>query len=166
MVLMEKLVGRINEKSLLKAALQSPEAELVAIYGRRRVGKTFLIRSVFEKEMVFEFAGVHNASLKQQLQSFSQSLQLASAHPVPLAIPKNWMEAFFFLQQYLSSRIIDKKAVVFFDEFPWIDTPRSGFVSAFENFWNTWAGRQDKLLVVICGSAASWMIRNIVNNKG
>lgn len=163
---MERLIGRAYEKGLLYKALQSSEAELIAIYGRRRVGKTFLIRSVFAREMVFEFSGAHNASIRQQLQSFSQALRQASDNPFPLAVPKNWMEAFYFLQQYLKTRLGSKKSVIFFDEFPWIDTRRSGFLAAFENFWNTWASKQDNLLVVICGSAASWMIQNIVNNKG
>ncbi|HTD92473.1 MAG TPA: ATP-binding protein [Chitinophagaceae bacterium] len=163
---MEKLTGREIERTLLEKALVSKEAELIALYGRRRVGKTFLIRSVYKEQMAFEFTGIHEASFIDQLENFTISLQKAFKSPAPLAIPGSWLKAFNLLQQYLSNRKEKKKSVIFFDEFPWIHTPRSGFLQAFEHFWNTWASRQPGLIVVICGSAASWMIENIVRNRG
>ena len=163
---MEKLIGREAERKILQEALASTQAELVAVYGRRRVGKTFLIRSVYEQQMIFELSGIHEARLSVQLENFSFSLQRSSGSLVPVAVPQNWLQAFAILQQYFSMMMGKKKAVVFFDEFPWLHTQRSGFLSAFEHFWNTWASRQANLVVVICGSAASWMIENIVNNKG
>lgn len=163
---MEKLIGREVERKILQEALASMQAELVAVYGRRRVGKTFLVGSVYEQPMVFELSGIHEAKLSVQLENFSLSLQRSSGRLVPVAVPGNWLQAFAVLQQYLSGKLGKKKAVVFFDEFPWLHTQRSGFLSAFEHFWNTWASRQDNLVVIICGSAASWMIENIVNNKG
>jgi uncharacterized protein len=163
---MEKLIGRHDEKKILTDALSSKEPELIAVYGRRRVGKTFLIRSVYEDHLVFEFTGLHEAGLKSQLENFSMTLQKAMGNAIPAATPQGWMQAFHFLEQYLQSKLKGKKVVVFFDEFPWIHTPKSGFLQAFEHFWNTWALRQPHLLIVICGSAASWMIDKIVNNKG
>ena len=163
---MENLIGREAETNLLYGILNSPEAELVAVFGRRRVGKTFLIRSVFEKHLSFEFSGIHNASLNDQLQNFSLALKAATGIRLKLAVPINWIEAFHFLQLHLAPKLKAKKLVIFFDEFPWIQTPKSGFLAAFEHFWNTWASRQKNLVVVICGSAARWMIRNIVHNKG
>lgn len=163
---MGKLTGRSYEIKLLTAALQSPDPELVAVFGRRRVGKTFLIRSVYENNLAFEFTGIHKASLNEQLQNFSLALQKASGQQLRPAAPVNWIEAFHFLQQQLSVSLSKQRSVIFFDEFPWIHTPKSGFLPAFEHFWNTWASRQQNLVVIICGSAASWMIRNIVNNKG
>jgi len=163
---MDKLIGREVESDILSEALYSTEAELIAIYGRRRIGKTFLIHSVYEKNLLFEFSGVHGAMLKQQLLNFSLSMKKASRSPMRPAVSANWIEAFYTLQEYLASKLNNKKAVIFFDEFPWIHTPKSGFLASFEHFWNTWASRQRNLVVVICGSAASWMIRNIVNNKG
>ena len=163
---MEKLIGREQEKMLLSEALQSGTAELIAMYGRRRVGKTFLIRSVYESSMVFEFSGIHQATMQQQLQNFSITLQKASGSAVRSAVPVNWIEAFSFLQEYLTSKIKSQKGVIFFDELPWLHSPKSGFLGAFEHFWNNWASRQKNLVVVVCGSAASWMIRKIVNNKG
>src|SRR3954470_13258593 len=163
---MEKLIGRETERKILQEALISTQAELVAVYGRRRVGKTFLIRAVYEQQIVFELSGIHEAKLSVQLENFSLSLQRSSSTKVPIAVPRNWLQAFATLQQYLSEKLRKKKAVVFFDEFPWLHSQRSGFLSAFEHFWNSWASRQASLVVVICGSAASWMIENIVNNKG
>ncbi len=163
---MEKLVGREHEKGLLDSALKSPVAELIAVFGRRRVGKTFLIRSVYEGRMLFEFSGVHKASLPEQLQNFSYALQQASGSTVRAAAPVNWIEAFQFLREYLTPKIKSKKGVVFIDELPWLHTLKSGFLGAFEHFWNSWASRQGNLVVVVCGSAAAWMINKIVNNKG
>jgi AAA+ ATPase superfamily predicted ATPase len=163
---MEKLIGREIEQKILQEALASTQAELVAVYGRRRVGKTFLIRAVYEEQIVFELSGIHEAKLSVQLENFSLSLQRASGSQIPIAVPRNWLQAFAILQQYLSGKPRKKKAVLFFDEFPWLHSQRSGFLSAFEYFWNSWASRQADLVVVICGSAASWMIVNIVNNKG
>src|SRR4051812_13701134 len=163
---MEKLIGRETEQKILKEALASTQAELVAVYGRRRVGKTFLIRAVYGEQIVFELSGIHEAKLSVQLENFSLSLQSAIGSKVPIAVPRNWLQAFSILQQYLTGKPGKKKAVVFFDEFPWLHSQRSGFLSAFEHFWNSWASRQAGLVVVICGSAASWMIENIVNNKG
>ena len=160
------LIGRETEIKLLKHALQTTEAELVTIYGRRRVGKTFLIRSVYADRLLFDFSGMHNSTLQQQLESFSNTLASASKTKIPLAVPPNWIQAFEILKTYLFPLIRKQKSVIFFDEFPWIDSHKSGFLQAFEHFWNSWATKQNNLVVVICGSAASWMIRKIVNNKG
>jgi Predicted ATPase (AAA+ superfamily) len=163
---MENLVGRVDEKKILKNAFVSPGSELIAVYGRRRVGKTFLIRSVYEKHLAFEFTGVHNAKMQEQLEGFSFALKKAMKSPLDLAVPKSWTAAFHLLENFMTPIVKKQKAVIFFDEFPWIHTQKSNFLRAFEHFWNSWASRQANLTVVICGSAASWMIRNIVNNKG
>jgi uncharacterized protein len=163
---MQSIIGRKVEKTILDEALKTKEAGLIAVYGRRRVGKTFLIRNFFEDRLVFELTGMYKGSLKDQLLQFSKSLQKATGSALALTSPKSWVEAFHALEQFLEKLPRRKKLVIFLDEFPWLDGKRSGFLSAFEHFWNSWAGRQTHLLVVICGSAASWMIRNIVNNKG
>jgi len=162
---MEKFIGRESEAGLLKKIAKSGEAELVAVYGRRRVGKTFLIHAVYQRQVAFEFCGMHDATLSQQLENFSQSLTVASGN-LPIAKPSGWIQAFKMLADYLTPIIKRRRKIVFFDEFPWMDTPRSGFLAAFENFWNTWASHQEHLVVVICGSSASWMIRKVINNKG
>jgi uncharacterized protein len=163
---METLVGRVEEKRILENALTSSGAELIAIYGRRRIGKTFLVRSVYHEHIRFEFTGIHNATMQEQLEEFSYSLKRAINSPVDIAVPKSWTAAFHSLENILEPLIKKGHAVIFFDEFPWIHTQKSNFLKAFEHFWNNWASRHSKLTVVICGSAASWMIQHLVNNKG
>lgn len=164
---MQNLVGREAEIKILNEALASSQAELIAVYGRRRVGKTFLIRTVYEQHTVVEFSGVKNAALSEQLENFSETLSAAAPLSEPLALPRSWIQAFRMLGNFLESQPKgEQKQVVFLDEFPWFDTPKSGFLSAFDHFWNSWASRKSNLVVVICGSAASWMIQNIVGNKG
>lgn len=163
---METVIGRTEEKEILNTLLQSKSADLLAVYGRRRVGKTFLITTYLKDNIAFELTGMSNASLKDQLQQFSIALQKANGSPLPLRAPVSWIEAFSALQTFLETKDKKRKSVIFLDEFPWLDTRKSGFLPAFDHFWNTWASRQPNLLVVICGSAASWMLRNIINNKG
>lgn len=159
----EKLVGRAKEVEILEKALGSPKAELVAVIGRRRVGKTFLINSVFEGKISFDITGIQDAPLARQLKNFRFSLSERSEKPVPS--PKDWFDAFIQLIDFLKSTGGRGKQVVFFDEVPWLATPRSGFLQGFSFFWNSWAVKQE-IIVVICGSAASWMIQKVVNNKG
>lgn len=161
---MEKIIGRKEEQKLLKRVLGSREAELVAVYGRRRVGKTFLVHRFFQEHLAFELTGLYGGTLDNQLQLFAGAMTKATG--LPIKTPDGWISAFQILEQYLATKDKRKKWVVFLDEFPWLDTRRSGFLAAFGHFWNTWASKQSNLIVVICGSAASWMIRNIVHNKG
>ncbi|HWU88713.1 MAG TPA: ATP-binding protein, partial [Kofleriaceae bacterium] len=156
-----QLVGRRSERGLLLEALQSPEAELVAVFGRRRVGKTFLIREVYGDAICFELVGMHDADVSRQLRVFAGVLGLSSP-------PADWQSAFDQLRAFLTVRIARRrsKQVVFFDEVPWLASRRSGFLAAFEQFWNGWAVKQRKLVVVICGSAASWMLQKIVRQRG
>lgn len=162
----ETIIGREDEQKALRQALQSREAELLVLYGRRRIGKTFLIRNYFAKQIIFEFTGAYELGLPGQLLNFSKALQEAMKIDVPPATPENWSQAFTFLTSFLKSVPGKQPKVILFDEFPWIHTPRSGFLSTFEHWWNTWASRQPLLKIVLCGSAASWMIENIINNKG
>ena len=163
---MENIIGREAEIKVLNEALNSPSAELIAIYGRRRVGKTYLIRTVYENELILELTGLNNAPFSEQLENFSLTLARAFGLPLSIATPQTWLQAFHILMQVLESKLGDTKKVFFLDEMPWFDTHKSGFLSAFDHFWNTWASKQKNLVVVICGSAASWMIQNIVRNRG
>lgn len=163
---MAKIIGREDEIEVLNRALLSKEAELIAIYGRRRIGKTYLIRNHFSDRVIFELTGMNNGTLKDQLLLFTKAVQASANTPLAMTPPSGWVEAFTSLEQVLSKLNKKKKWVVFFDEFPWLNSRRSGFLEAFDHFWNTWASRQSNLVVVICGSAASWMIENIINAKG
>ncbi|MEQ9301535.1 MAG: ATP-binding protein [Cyclobacteriaceae bacterium] len=160
---MSKLIGRISQKKKLEKALKSDKAELIAIYGRRRVGKTFLIRETYKDSIIFELTGLQNGSMRDQLAKFHSVLSaLGGQNPAP----DSWLEAFQQLSKFISSRRSQKKKVIFIDEFPWLDTRRSKFLMWFEDFWNSDASKRNGLVVVICGSAASYMIKNIVRNTG
>ena len=147
----------------MSKVLISNRPELVAVYGRRRVGKTFLIREVCKSNICFEFSGIHNGSLKQQLQNFHFTL---SSFGNQRKKPSDWIEAFYQLSQHIDSLKSKKKHVIFIDEFPWLDTRKSNFLPAFDNFWNSYASKRDDLVVIICGSAASYMIKNIIKSTG
>lgn len=158
-------VGRIPELAMLERALTSAEAEMVATIGRRRVGKTYLIRRAYERHMVFEMTGLQHGAKRVQLRNFADQLRAYSGSSIPLETPHNWQAAFQLLIHHLESLVSSEKQLIFFDEVPWIATPRSDFLSAFGLFWNSWASRKS-VVVVICGSAASWMINKVVKNRG
>ncbi|MCB0736472.1 MAG: AAA family ATPase [Bacteroidetes bacterium] len=161
-----ELVGRKREIELLQNALKSTQSELVAVYGRRRVGKTFLINKVFAKSKYFEITGLHNGNMTDQLQHFSTELLSQWKSKRKLQEPKSWMEAFGQLSDFISASNSTKKKVIFIDEFPWMDTPKSKFMMGFENFWNSYASKRHDLVVVICGSAAAYMVKKVIRNRG
>ena len=147
--------------------MASSDPELVAIYGRRRVGKTFLVREHFAGDLCFELTGMHGVTLKDQLRNFSEALGTALALGIRPEAPRDWIEAFASLRamvERLPKRT--RKRVIFLDELPWLASRRSGFLSAFEHFWNSWASKRTNLVVVVCGSAASWMIEELLRARG
>lgn len=157
------VVGRKYEMEVLRGALASKRAELVILLGRRRIGKTFLARHVFAKHIRFEITGMHRATLKEQLRNFHLVL---SRHRKGFPQPTDWLEAFQQLADHVASMRGKAKKVIFIDEFPWLDGRRSRFLPAFTNFWNAFASRRDDLIVVICGSAASYMVSKIIKDRG
>ena len=162
---MSKIIGRVPEIKQLKDALKNDKSELIAVYGRRRVGKTYLIREYFKKEIIFEISGLYGGKMKDQLSNFSKEFSSRSFKNTALNF-NNWFEAFSTLEQFVDSLKTKKKKVIFIDEFPWIATAKSKFLMAFENFWNSYCTKRKDLVVVICGSAASFMIQKIIKNKG
>lgn len=162
------LVGRVQERRILTAAMASPEAELIAVYGRRRVGKTFLIRRHFEDDLYFELTGMYGGAFRVQLRNFADAFGKATGAGVRAAAPPaSWSEAFGMLASAIERAPRRKrKRVVFIDELPWLATQRSGFLPAFEHFWNNWASRRSDLVVVVCGSAASWMVKHLLHARG
>lgn len=157
------IIGRFYEKEVLKNCYESDKAELIAVYGRRRIGKTFLIKQFFKDKFNFYITGIYKGTIREQLKFFNS--QLCEYSGIPYPIVNNWYDAFNQLKHYLSS-IKKQKIVVFFDELPWLDTHGSRFVKAFELFWNSWAADQDNLKFIICGSATTWIMNNIIGNKG
>jgi AAA+ ATPase superfamily predicted ATPase len=157
------IIGRKKELALLANALVSQEADLIAVTGRRRIGKTFMITEALQQHFVFEMIGVQDGSLKVQLENFSDQLSIFAQ--TPISTPETWADAFKLLRNYLQNNLSTHKKVIFFDELPWLASPKSNFLEAFGYFWNSWASRQH-IMIVICGSAASWMIQQVVNHTG
>lgn len=159
-----KLIGRTKECERLERCLRSDSAQFVIVYGRRRVGKTFLINQFFHNEFAFKLTGAYEQPKALQLRNFSNELKRKNSILQP--VPKDWVQAFDQLRDYLSLLDHHEKHVLFFDEMPWLDTKKSGFLSAFEWFWNSWASTQDHLMIIVCGSATSWMTDHLTSNKG
>ncbi len=161
-----ELIGRVEEQKLLNDCMKSSESKLVTIYGRRRVGKTFLIRNYFGKSIKFEISGLHKGDFYDQLNHVFETLKEHGYDASKEDYPDTWMQAFDLIKKYINKLKGKGKKVIVFDEMPWFDTPRSKFLMAFENFWNSFCTKRTDLVVVICGSAASWIIKKIVKNKG
>ena len=163
---MDKIIGREHEKALLERNLSSKEAEFIAVYGRRRVGKTYLVSEFCkDKGLYFEATGQLNAKKSIQLENFSIALAQVFYHGIEIAPPYTWPEAFRMLKEAILKTKSKRKIILFIDEAPWFAFKNSGFLSALEYFWNTWASRQKNIKLIACGSASSWMLRNIVNSK-
>jgi len=164
---MNPLIGRKKELKKLQAYLKSHKSEFVAVYGRRRVGKTFLIRKAYNNQFVFQLTGAANVARKQQLIEFYNGLIKYSTDIdwMP-ALPSDWFEAFRQLEALLEQLPNNEKKVIFLDELPWLDTHNSKFLSGLEYFWNSWASARDDIVLIVCGSAASWMINQLLKNRG
>ena len=160
---MEKIIGRDYEQSLLRQYIESDKSEFIAIYGRRRVGKTYLVAETLRGAIDFDMTGVLDGSKDDQLFSFQLALRQCGYQD---NMPKNWMQAFAALQEALRSKLHKKQVVIFIDELPCLDTPRSGLVKALNLFWNGWATRQKNIKLIVCGSATTWMIDNIIDSHG
>ncbi|MCP4678005.1 MAG: ATP-binding protein, partial [Deltaproteobacteria bacterium] len=164
---MDSIVGREAEKRVLQKARESNEAELIAVYGRRRVGKTYLVSQFFGNEsFYFELTGMRSGSLHEQLSNFADVLSRRVG--LDLAVPSSWADAFRKLVRVLEGQQHKKKdrVILFFDEVPWLASRRSQFLSALSYFWNSWASRRPNIVVILCGSAASWMLEKVVGDKG
>ena len=161
---MKDVIGRKLEIKRLSEFVKSEKAELLVVSGRRRVGKTFLIRHFFNDNFTFYFSGAENAGKKQQLFNFTAALNAYSGVINPVV--DNWQSAFVQLEQYIRKVKTKGRKVIFIDELPWLDNAKSGFLSAFEYFWNTYASWQKDIFLVICGSATSWIRNKIIKNRG
>ncbi len=157
-------IGRKDEYRVLEKAYLSKQSQLVIVYGRRRVGKTFLINESFEGDFAFKTTGVYKQSKLTQLSNFTAALSKKDKQERDCF--KDWPSAFRALEEYLDSLPVDKKQVVFFDEMPWLDTPKSGFLPAFEYFWNNYGNAKNNLLFIVAGSSSSWISKKLVDDKG
>lgn len=164
------MVGRQQEVKELNKLYNKNRAELVAIYGRRRVGKTYLVDETFSGRITFRHAGLAPGDenpkglLRAQLDHFYNSLVLFGMESCKK--PDSWLEAFLLLEKHLQKIDDGSRQLIFLDELPWLDTPRSGFMRAFEGFWNNWGCHRKNLMVIVCGSANSWIMDSLINNRG
>ncbi len=157
------IIGREKEVNILQENYKSDGSSFIAVYGRRRIGKTFLINETLGDKILFRHAGIYGGTCKQQIKSFMKSL--AEYGYAPQDNVKDWFDAFEELKNYIKSSNESKK-VLFFDEIAWMYTKKSDFVRALEYFWNSWASARKDIMLVICSSATSWIINNIVHSKG
>lgn len=161
---MRTLIGRNDEQKRLGEHFTSNKSEFIALYGRRRVGKTFLIKSLFEPEFVFYASGMQDGDTEKQIENFNNEINNFGGAELKAA--SNWFEAFENLNRLIEKSSQKSKKVVFLDEISWMGMQNSGFVSALDHFWNRWISSRDDVLLIACGSATSWIIDNIVNNTG
>ncbi len=156
------ILGRTSEKSRIKEIVNSNKPAFVAIYGRRRVGKTYLIKEYFNQKFTFYATGLANSNTKTQLINFIFFIN--KCFNTSYDAPKNWLATFTILKNELAKTEGNK--IIFMDELPWFDTKKSDFITGLEFFWNSWASTQRGLKLFVCGSAASWMINELIKNKG
>lgn len=160
------IIGRKREQKSLKKAYDSTEAEFIVIYGRRRIGKTYLIDKFFmsKKCKVFHATGLQKGTLRQQLKKFAEALSHTFFDNAPLGTAKSWDEAFDVLHKQISK--FKEKVVIFLDELPWMATRKSGLLQEIDYYWNHYWAKMPNVILVVCGSSASWLIRKIIYNKG
>lgn len=164
---MNKIIGRREEQETLNKVLASSESSFLAIYGRRRIGKTYLIKNYFnDKGVFFHLTGIQDASLDIQLQNFTVEFSDLFLKGKEMTKPKDWFAAFQLLRKEIEKIPRTVKVIVFFDELPWLSSPRSMFLQALDHLWNRYLSEISNVILVVCGSAASWMIDNIINHKG
>ena len=162
---MEKaIIGRLNEQRRLEQIYNSGKNEFLAVYGRRRVGKTYLIKQFFNNQFDFYFTGIYQGSKTVQLKEFTRQLSEVSNQPIQR--PSNWFDAFALLKSYLKTISDKNRILIFMDEVPWMDTPKSDFLKAFEYFWNGYASAQNNIMLIVCASATTWMRDKLFGNKG
>jgi uncharacterized protein len=159
------MIGRKEESTLLQKLATADQSAFVAVYGRRRVGKTYLIRQVFEDQYAFSLTGIAHIGLEAQLVNFYASLIRTYPELEDKPKPLNWFEAFQYLILVLEHRPPGKK-ILFLDELPWLDQAKGDFLPSLEHFWNSWASARRDVLLIVCGSAATWMIHNLINHRG
>lgn len=160
-----KYMAREEQIKLMTETLAKQRSSFVAVTGRRRVGKTFLIHGIYQKNMCLVVTGIQNATAQVQIKNFAQKISEYSGK-APDQKLRDWQEVFLFLKQYLKSLPKNKKQVIFLDELPWMSTNKSGFIQLLAHLWNDYLSHEKHFILVICGSATSWITQKIINDKG
>lgn len=159
----KNIIGRKTEVERLEKYVKSSQSEFIVVYGRRRVGKTYLVRELFDDRFTFRMTGKENASTKDQLENFHYAL---SNYTDNIEMPEDWVQAFRALSRYIDGIGGEDPKIIFMDELPWFDTYGAKFISALEHFWNDWASYRHDIKLIVCGSATTWMLDNVVNSRG
>jgi uncharacterized protein len=159
------MIGRKKEIEKIELLLTSKRSEFLAVTGRRRVGKTYLIDTMLQEKYCLSLTGIQNGSLTAQLVNFGTKISEYDGTALP-KIPENWQMAFLQLKTYLKTLSKDKKHVIFIDELPWVSTPKSGFIQMLAHFWNDYLSKEPHFILVVCGSATSWITQKIINDVG
>lgn len=159
------MIGRSLQIKMMTDALVSKKSHFIAVTGRRRVGKTYIIDQVFEKNICLRVTGIQDASMEEQITNFTIKLAEYSNNPIPVT-PNNWQEVMHLAKNYLKTLSKNKKHVLFIDELPWMATKRSGFIQLLAHLWNDYMSKEKHFILVICGSATSWIAKKIVNDRG
>jgi uncharacterized protein len=162
--MMDNIFGRKKEIAVFNDVLASRESEFIAVKGRRRVGKTFLVTTFFKEQTCFYMTGVPNQPIKTQLTAFANELSYRQKKTVDT--PKDWLKAFWMLRNYVETVETKTKKVIFIDDLSWMDTPKSNFIQLFAHFWNSWAAWEKNIILVIAGSSTSWIVNKIYNDRG
>ncbi len=166
---MDQIIGRIEEQKLLEEAYKSKKSQFIAVYGRRRIGKTFLIKTFFMSKgcRFFHITGIQDARMSDQIHEFCRAIEITFYHSqIQLKEPNSWTKAFELLTNTINQQINDKKKIILFlDELPWLASKKSGFLQALDYHWNRFWSDMANIKLVVCGSAASWMIKNILHHK-
>ncbi|MFM8454129.1 MAG: AAA family ATPase, partial [Gammaproteobacteria bacterium] len=167
------IIGRLEEQAILEQAYESLQAELIAIYGRRRVGKTYLVKEFFKQKpekdcLFFYITGLKNATKKIQINLFMQELSTTFYGDSFIGKAKSWMDAIQELHKVIiqNTKQFSKKIIIFFDEVPWLADKKSGFLMALEYYWNRHWSDNPLVKIMLCGSSASWIVNKVVRNKG
>lgn len=163
-----QFIGRKDAIDELDRICDADRPQFLVVYGRRRVGKTYLVRQYFKNEFAFYATGVLNGSARDELAAFGNNLRLYGGEE---GAPQGWFDAFAALVRLLERDDVRRdpvsgKRVVFIDEMPWLDTPRSDFLPALDWFWNAWGSAQEDVVLVVCGSATSWIVKKLFKNRG
>jgi AAA+ ATPase superfamily predicted ATPase len=158
-----ELIGRKNEIRELQRFHASDRPELIVVYGRRRVGKTYLIKEHFKNDFAFYFTGTVGTSNAAHLRNFDEAIAEYGGEAAPASA--NWHNAFGKLRALLFAQGEGRK-VVFMDEMPWLDAPGTDFLTAFDYFWNSWASAIPEILFILCGSSTSWITKKLFRNRG
>ena len=159
------ITGRKSQQKILEELLTIEKSSFVAVTGRRRIGKTYLIDTFYKKQITFRLTGIQNANKKEQLINFTETLNQYSKHQLIKPIT-SWQEAFIYLKNFLQTLDSKKKKVIFIDELPWISTFKSNFIQFLAHFWNDYLSKEKNFILIVCGSSTSWLTKKIINDKG